>query len=166
SFGPSTTAEEVAAVFCDVIRGKNVLVTGTSLNSIGFETARAIAQYASLVIITGTTLSARLRLSESAIRLEFPSANVRCLNLDLSSLAAVRRAAKEVNGYSEPIHVLIHNAAATIGHFKRTVDGLESQIATDLIGPFLFTKLIAPKIRAAKSATYTPRVVALTSIFH
>lgn len=61
---------------------------------------------------------------------------------------------------------MIHNAAATIGHFKRTVDGLESQIATDLIGPFLFTKLIAPKIRAAKSATYTPRVVALTSIFH
>ncbi|KAJ7718386.1 NAD-P-binding protein [Mycena olivaceomarginata] len=165
SFGPSTTAEEVAAVFCDAIRGKNVLVTGTSLNSLGFETARAIAQYANLVIITGYSAE-RLRLSEAAIKSEFPSANVRRLNLDLSSLAAVRRAAKEVNGYSEPIHVLIHNAAAPIGHFKRTVDGLESQIATDLIGPFLFTKLIAPRIRATKSATYTPRVVALTSIFH
>ena len=62
--------------------------------------------------------------------------------------------------------MLIHNAAAAIGAFKLTADKLESQIATDLIGPFLFTKLVAPKLIEAKTATYTPRVVSLTSIFH
>ncbi|KAF7365712.1 Short-chain dehydrogenase/reductase family protein [Mycena venus] len=165
TFGASTTAEEVAAAFCNEIQGKNVLITGTSLNSLGFETARAIARFANLVIITGYNAE-RLRLSEAAIKLELPTANIRCLDLDLSSLAAVRKAAEEVNAYPEPIHVLIHNAAATIGPFKLTVDNLESQIATDSIGPFLFTKLILPKIYAAKTATYTPRVVALTSIFH
>ncbi|KAF7357231.1 Short-chain dehydrogenase/reductase family protein [Mycena sanguinolenta] len=164
-FGPSTTTDEVATVFCDEIRGKNVLVTGTSLNGLGYETARAIARYANLVIITGYNAE-RLRLSEAAIKREFPSTNIRSLNLDLSSLAAVRRAAAEVNAYPEPIHVLIHNAAATVGPFKLTPDALESQIATDFIGPFLFTKLIAPKIQATHTATYTPRVVALTSIFH
>ncbi|KAJ7677051.1 hypothetical protein DFH06DRAFT_1034411 [Mycena polygramma] len=165
SFGFSSTAEEVAEVLSVEIHGKNVLVTGTSLNSIGFETARAIARHANLVIITGYNAE-RLALTEAAIKQELPSANIRCLDLDLSSMAAVRRAATEVNAYPEPIHVLIHNAAAAIGHFKLTVDNLESQMATDHIGPFLFTKLIAPKILAAKTGMYTPRVVSVTSIFH
>ncbi|KAJ7914328.1 hypothetical protein B0H13DRAFT_1873152 [Mycena leptocephala] len=156
SFGSSTTAEDVATVFANEIKGKNVLVTGTSLNSLGFEAALAIARYANLAIITGYNAE-RLRLSETAIKREVPSANIRCLSLDLSSLAAVRRAAEEVNAYPEPIHVLINNAAATIGPFKLTVDNLESQISTDHIGPFLFTKLLG---------TYTSRVVAVTSIFH
>jgi hypothetical protein len=47
----------------------------------------------------------RLRLSEEAIKKDVPRANIRPLILDLSSLAAVRRAAAEVNAYSEPIHV-------------------------------------------------------------
>ncbi|KAJ7162852.1 hypothetical protein C8R46DRAFT_1352714 [Mycena filopes] len=165
NFGFSTTAEEVATHFASEIQGKNVLVTGTSLNSLGFETARAIAKHANLVVITGYNAE-RLALSEAELKREVPSANIRTLNLDLSSLAAVRKAAAEVNAYSEPIHVLINNAAATIGPFVLTVDNLESQIATDHLGPFLFTALIAPKLHAAKSATYTPRVVALTSIFH
>ncbi|KAF8194449.1 hypothetical protein K438DRAFT_1588204 [Mycena galopus ATCC 62051] len=165
SFGPSTTTDEVAAAFCTQIQGKNILMTGTSLNSLGFETARAIARYANLVVIAGYNAE-RLHLSEAAIKREFPSANIRCLDLDLSSLAAVRRAADEVNAYPESIHILIHNAAATVGRFKLTPDNLESQIATDLIGPFLFSKLVAPKMQAAKTAAYTPRVVSLTSIFH
>lgn len=67
---------------------------------------------------------------------------------------------------------MINNAAATIGPFKLTVDNLESQISTDHIGPFLFTKLLVPKLVLAAKAktdargTYTPRVVAVTSIFH
>ncbi|KAJ7819677.1 hypothetical protein B0H13DRAFT_1921591 [Mycena leptocephala] len=171
SFGSSTTAEDVATVFANEIKGKNVLVTGTSLNSLGFEAALAIARYANLAIITGYNAE-RLRLSETAIKREVPSANIRCLSLDLSSLAAVRRAAEEVNAYPEPIHVLINNAAATIGPFKLTVDNLESQISTDHIGPFLFTKLLVPKLVLAAKAktdprgTYTSRVVAVTSIFH
>ncbi|KAJ7662280.1 NAD-P-binding protein [Mycena rosella] len=165
TFGFSTTAAEVATAFAQEITGKNVLVTGTSLNGVGYETALAIAPHANLLIITGYNLE-RLALSEAAIKREVPEANIRGLLFDLSSLAAVRKAAQKVNAYSEPIHVLIHNAAAPIGPFKLTVDKLESQTTTDLIGPFLFTKLVAPKLIAARTETYTPRVVLLTSIFH
>ncbi|KAJ7149279.1 hypothetical protein C8R43DRAFT_505943 [Mycena crocata] len=165
TFGFSTTAEEVSTVFSTDIQGKNVLVTGTSLNSLGFETARTIARHANLVIITGYN-SERLALSEAAIKDQLPTANIRCLRFDLSSLAAVRAAAEEVNAYPEPLHVLIHNAAAAIGPFKLTVDNLESQIATDHIGPFLLTKLLLPKLNAARTTAYTPRVVLVTSIFH
>ncbi|KAJ7921110.1 hypothetical protein B0H13DRAFT_2267976 [Mycena leptocephala] len=167
TFSFSTTADEVATVFADEIRGKNVLVTGTSPNGIGFETARVIAKHANLVIITGYNLE-RLKLSEDAIKRDVPSANIRPLVLDLSSLAAVRKAAAEINAYPEVLHVLIHNASAPFGPFKLTVDKLENQMATDHIGPFLLTKLIAPKLLAAGAATpsYVPRVVFVSSNSH
>ncbi|CAK5278289.1 unnamed protein product [Mycena citricolor] len=165
TFDFNTTAEDVATAFADEIKGKNVLITGTSINGIGFETARVIAKYANLVVITGYN-GERLKLTEAAIRKEVPQANIRTLILNLSSFAAVRTAAAEVNAYDEPIHVLINNAAAPIGPFKLTVDGFENQIATDHLGPFLFTSLIAPKIIASKTEKFTPRVVFVSSIGH
>ncbi|KAJ7162904.1 NAD-P-binding protein [Mycena filopes] len=165
TFDINTTAEEVATTFAEQIQGKNVLVTGTSINGIGFETARVFAKHANLVIITGYNAE-RLKLSEEAIKKEMPTANIRPLVLDLTSLAAVRKAAAEVNAYAEPLHIVIHNAAAAIGPFKPTADNFEAQMATGHIGPFLFTKLIAPKILAAGTKGYTPRVVILSSSAH
>ena len=69
AFNFDSTAEQVAAALSKDITGKNgaflfvfqlvfaqskaVLITGTSLNGIGFEAARAVAKFANLVIITG-----------------------------------------------------------------------------------------------------------------
>ncbi|KAF7348073.1 Short-chain dehydrogenase/reductase family protein [Mycena sanguinolenta] len=165
TFTPTTTAEEVAAAFADQIQGRNVLITGPSIDGLGFEVARVLAKYANLVVIAGYNAE-RLTLSEETIKKETPSANIRQLILDLSSLAAIRKAAAEVNAYPEPLHVLIHNAASGGGAFKLTVDGFESQIATNHIGPFLFTKLLVPKLLVARSGTYTPRVVVVSSTAH
>ncbi|KAJ7851075.1 NAD-P-binding protein [Mycena olivaceomarginata] len=165
SFSSTTTAEEVANAFSAEIKGKNVLVTGTSVGGIGFETALAIAKYANLLIITGYNQE-RLKLSEEAIKKEHPHANVYCLVLNLSSLASVRKAAAEINALSEPLHVLINNAASSWGDFKLTEDGLERQYATNHVGPFLFTKLLIPKLLAAASPAYTPRVVFVSSVGH
>ncbi|KAJ6584400.1 hypothetical protein B0H19DRAFT_1249375 [Mycena capillaripes] len=164
-FSFTTTAQEVADAFANEIKGKNVLITGTTVGGIGFETALAIAKYANLVIITGHSAE-RLKIAEDTIKKQVPSANLRPLVFDLSSLAAVRKAAAEVNAYPEPLHVLIHNAAGGIGSFKLTVDNLESQMATNHIGPFLFTKLLTPKILATRTADYTPRVIFVSSAGH
>ncbi|KAJ7478450.1 hypothetical protein FB451DRAFT_1032482, partial [Mycena latifolia] len=165
TFSFATTADEVATTFAGKIQGKNVLITGTSLNGIGFEAARVIAKHASLVIITGYNLE-RLKLSEDALKKEVPAANIRSLVLDLSSLAAVRRAAAQVNAYPESPDALIRNGGAVFGTFKLTVDNLENQMATDHIGPFLFTKLVAPRLLAARTASYIPRVVFVSSNTH
>ncbi|KAJ7449234.1 hypothetical protein FB451DRAFT_1410965 [Mycena latifolia] len=165
AFGFSTTSYEVATAFAEEIKGKNVLITGTSLNGLGFETARVIAKYAALVVITGYNAE-RLKLSEEALKQEIPSANIRPLVLDLSSLASVRVAAAEVNAYTESIDVLINNAASSICAYKLTVDGFEHQMATDHLGPFLFTALIFPKLLAAQHAGWTPRVVYVSSGSH
>nr|GAT46586.1 short-chain dehydrogenase/reductase family protein [Mycena chlorophos] len=164
TFTFDSTAQEAASAFKDLITGKNVLITGTSLKSLGLETARALAPYANLVVITGYNAE-RLRLSEEALRTEFPSANIRTLTLDLSSLASVRKAAAEVNAYSEPLHVLVNNAAS-IGSFYLTEDGFEIQAATAQFGPFLFTKLLTPKLLASATPSYVPRVVFVSSEAH
>ncbi|KAF7299877.1 Short-chain dehydrogenase/reductase family protein [Mycena chlorophos] len=142
-----------------------LLVTGTSLNGIGFEASRAIAKYASLVVITGYN-EERLQLSKDAIVKAVPAANIRTLMLNLSSLAAVRKAAAEVNAYAEPIHVLINNAAATAGVYALSVDNIEAQMAAGHIGPFLFTQLLMPKMLTGSASSETPRVLFLTSTMH
>ncbi|KAK7022674.1 short-chain dehydrogenase/reductase family protein [Favolaschia claudopus] len=151
-FSFNTTAEEVGNVFADEIRGKTVLITGTSLKGIGFETARVIAKYAKLLIIAGYN-EERLQLSEDAIKKETPSANIYRLTIDLSSLASVRKAAGEVNALPDPLHVLINNAAATRTGFtlQLTADNIELQYATNHVGPWLFTNLLIPKLLASAS---------------
>ncbi|KAF7293217.1 Short-chain dehydrogenase/reductase family protein [Mycena chlorophos] len=152
TFSFETTAQDAASVLKDQITGKNVLITGTSVKSLGLEAARAIAPYANLVVITGYNAE-------------------RTLTLDLSSLASVRKAAAEVNAYSEPLHGppgldYIHNNAATMGSFYLTDDGFEIQAATAQFGPFLFTKLLTPKLLASATTSYVPRVVYVSSVAH
>ncbi|KAJ7069271.1 hypothetical protein C8F01DRAFT_1363494 [Mycena amicta] len=165
TFGSSTTCDEVADALASEISGKNVLITGTSLNGIGFDTARSIAKHAALVVITGYNPE-RLHLSADAIRKDVPTANIRTLVLDLSSLAAVRKAAAKVNAYPEPLHVLIHNAADTSGVYSITVDDIEGQIAVDHVSPFLLTKLLLPKLFASTTTSWLPRVVIVSSEVH
>ncbi|KAJ7024249.1 hypothetical protein C8F04DRAFT_1192668 [Mycena alexandri] len=168
TFGFSTTSDEVADALSSEIAGKNgewntlYPYFPRFINGIGFETARAIAKYAGLVIITGYN-SERLQLSADAIRKEVPTANVRTVVLDLSSLAAVRKAAEEINAYSEPLHVLIHNAAHTSLVYSITVDDIESQMAVNHVSPFLLTKLLLPKLLASASPKWLPRVVVVSS---
>ncbi|KAF8218226.1 short-chain dehydrogenase [Mycena galopus ATCC 62051] len=165
TFTPTSTGDEVATAFAQEIKGKNVLITGTSMNGLGFETAQTIAKHANLVIVTGHNME-RLKLAEEALRVEVPGAKIRPLVLNLASLDSVRTAAAEVNAYPEQIDILINNAASSICAFKLTTDEFEQQIATDHLGPFLFTALILPKLLAAKTASYTPRVVFVASGAH
>ncbi|KAJ7738061.1 hypothetical protein DFH07DRAFT_841353 [Mycena maculata] len=169
TFTSHTTAEFAAESLSGIIKSKNVLITGTTVGGIGLEAARTIAKAgAGLVIITGYNTE-RLRAAEEAIKAEAPTATIRALVLDLSSLDSVREAAATVNSYSEPLHVLIHNAAMTgRSSDAATATGLDLQFAIDHIGPFLLTKLLLPKLLAsqATSSDFTPRVVVVSSRIH
>ncbi|KAF7307621.1 Short-chain dehydrogenase/reductase family protein [Mycena indigotica] len=165
TFDVKTTAKEVAATFPEQIKGKTVLVTGTSLKSIGFTTVQAFAKDAGLLIITGRSAE-KLKDTEAALKTEFPGANIRLLVLDLASRASVRKAAAEVNAYPEPLHIIIHNAADVIGPFKLNEDNLDSQFSSNHVSPFLFTKLLATKLLASSTPSFAPRVVFVSSSAH
>nr|GAT56098.1 NAD(P)-binding protein [Mycena chlorophos] len=164
SFEFASTSEEVASAFASEIKGKNVLITGTSINSLGFEAARVCAKYgANLVIITGQNEN-RLKLAHEALQKEVSHGNFRPLRLDLSLFSATRAAAEVVNAYPEHIDLLLNNAASNICPFELTADGLERQLQTDHVGPFLFTALVFPKLLA--SPLPHPRVVWTASGAH
>jgi NAD(P)-dependent dehydrogenase (short-subunit alcohol dehydrogenase family) len=152
------TSEEVASEFHDQIKGKVVLITGCSPNSLGAETARAIAtQNPALLILAGRNKASTEETIKN-IKEQIPYAQIRFLMLDLASLASVRKAAAEVNSYAETVDVLINNAATMAGPYEKTEDGFENQFATNHLGHFLFTNLLLKKM-ARKGA----RVINVTS---
>lgn len=58
--------------------------------------------------------------------------------------------------------LLVNNAGIMAPPFFRTVDGLEGQMATNHLGPFLLTLLLLPRLRRCPPA----RVVVVSSIAH
>lgn len=63
------------------------------------------------------------------------------------------------------LQVLINNAAvAPPDNVTRTQEGFEAQFGANHLGHFLFTSLLFPKILEAKSDTWKPRIINLSSI--
>lgn len=128
-----------------------VLVTGVTLGGIGFETARAIAlQNPKTLVLAGRSVQ-KIEDAEREIKKSAPHAPTRLLQLDLSSLKQVRKAAEVFNGWTDvpKLDVLIANAAVMACPYQLTEEGYEMQFATNHLGHFLFTQLVMDKILAA-----------------
>jgi len=125
-----------------------------------------IAKYAELVVIAGRSQE-KLDQTVKNIKAETPSANIRTLVIDLNSFASVRKAAGEVNAYPESVNVLINNAGVMACPYGLTEDGFEIQLATNHLGPFLFTSLIFPRIASAAPNLSSPvRIINVSSWGH
>ncbi|KAM7196880.1 short-chain dehydrogenase [Naviculisporaceae sp. PSN 640] len=164
-FGERTPGSEVAQVFGDRIRGKTILITGVSPNSIGQTTATNIAsQSPALLILASRTLS-RVQEVASEINTKYPSTRVEIVLVDLSSQQSIRQAATQIKSLTSTLDILINNAGICVTTRQKTPEGIELQFGTNHIGPFLLTNLLIPLLRnAAKtSPPGATRVVNLTS---
>jgi len=162
-FGADTTADEVAQAFSDNIKGKVILITGVSPGSLGSEVVHVLAKHQPRLIILAGRNPRTLKQTEDTVLKETPSAALRSLVLDLSSLDQVRTAAAEVNAYSEHLDILINNAGIMAAPYSQTVDGFESQFGINHLAPFLFTNLIMPKLLSTSNGA---RVVVVSSDAH
>lgn len=142
------------------LSGRTAVVTGPSLGGLGFHTALELGRCGARVVLAGRT-PAKLDAAAEAIAAEVPGAAVDTLVVDLSDLASVR-AAGQAAGELGPIHHLVNNAGIMASPFHRTVDGLESQMATNHFGPFLLTGLLLDQLVASGEG----RVVTLSSQMH
>ncbi len=142
------------------LSGRHALVTGPTLGGLGFHTALELARHGSQVTLAGRT-PAKLAAAAEAITAEVPGAGLDTLVVDLSELDSVRAAAQDAARLG-PIHLLVNNAGIMASPFRRTVDGLESQMATNHFGPFLFTGLLLDQLVASGDG----RVVTLSSQLH
>ena len=142
------------------LRGRTAVVTGPTVGGIGFHTALELARHGARVALAGRT-PAKLDAAAEAITAEVPQAALETLVVDLSDLSSVRTAG-DAAGALGPIHLLVNNAGIMATPFRRTVDGLESQMATNHFGPFLLTGLLLDQLVASGEG----RVVTLSSQAH
>jgi NAD(P)-dependent dehydrogenase (short-subunit alcohol dehydrogenase family) len=71
---------------------------------------------------------------------------------DFSSLAAVRRLAKDVATEHSRLDVLVNNAGTGMLERKETADGFEWQFGVNHLAPFLLTNLLLDALRKGKAA--------------
>ncbi|MCJ1263931.1 hypothetical protein MMC22_003802 [Lobaria immixta] len=151
---------KIADACADQIRGKVVLTTGVSPGGLGAFFLQLIAKYEPKLLILAARDISKAQTTAETIAAASPGAKTRLLQLDLSSQEQIRRAAREVNAYREPIDVLVNNAGLMACPYSTTQDGLEMQFGSMHIGHFLFTNLIMGKILAAGDGA---RVVSVSS---
>jgi NAD(P)-dependent dehydrogenase (short-subunit alcohol dehydrogenase family) len=140
--------------------GRTVVVTGPTVGGLGFHVGVELARRGARVVLAGRTPD-RLATSAGAITAEVPGARLESLVVDLASLASVRAAADAAAGLG-PIHTLVNNAGVMAVPYRRTADGLESQLATNHFGPFLLTGLLLPQLVDSGQG----RVVSVSSQAH
>jgi len=86
------------------------------------------------------------------IRESVPSADLVTMEMDLSSLASVRRCAQEFLDSGLPLHFLINNAGVMCTPPGTTQDGIEIQMGVNHFAHFLFTTLLLDRIKASAPA--------------
>ncbi|WP_110470961.1 SDR family NAD(P)-dependent oxidoreductase [Williamsia limnetica] len=120
-----------------IVRGKRIVVTG-STNGIGFATARALATAgAHVVLAVRNTKLGAARAAEIGGTTEVAQ-------VDLADLSSVRRFVDTLDG---EVDILINNAGMVPQRRTSTVDGFETAIGTNFLGPFALTNLLLPRVR-------------------
>jgi len=90
-------------------------------------------------------------------------AKLEVLELDLSSLSSVRKAAKTFLASGRPLHYLVNNAGVMqLPDYSASVDGLEMQFAVNYVGHWLLTELLLGKLKESAPS----RIVTLSSLAH
>ncbi len=143
------------------MQGKTVVVTGGN-SGIGFETSAALAAMGARVIVTARNAD-KGRSAVAAISRRLGGVGqVQLVVFDLADLSSVRRGASEVLEQAPRLDVLVNNAGLVLTQRAETVDGYEATLATNHLGPFLFTNLLLDRIKASAPS----RIVNVASTAH
>jgi NAD(P)-dependent dehydrogenase (short-subunit alcohol dehydrogenase family) len=168
-YGRETSASEVAKAFGEQVRGKTVVVVGVSPQSLGESMALALASEAPLLMVLASRTMSKIEDVARKIQAAHPRVRLERVEMDLSSLASVRKAAAAIDEAVDRIDILINNAAVVVQTHAFTRDGHELQFGTNHLGLFLLTNLLLPKIRHASSqrgSKGSTRIVNVTSAGH
>jgi NAD(P)-dependent dehydrogenase (short-subunit alcohol dehydrogenase family) len=142
------------------LSGRRYVVTGANAG-IGLVTAKQLAlQGAHVVLACRRVAEAEARISEIAA--EHPNAKLEARELDLGSLASVRRFAERVNADFDRLDGLVNNAGVMNTPKQTTADGFEMQIGVNHLGHFLLTELLLDLLKRSAPS----RIVNVSSCFH
>ena len=138
--------------------GKTALITGAN-SGIGYQAALELARHGAHVLL-GVRSPAKGDAALARLLHEAPGASAEVVELDMASLASIRRFAQ---GWSRPLDLLINNAGVmALPNRELTEDGFERQFGTNHLGHFALTGLLLPHLLQSAA----PRVVTVSSLAH
>ncbi len=137
------------------LSGKVAIVTGANAG-LGYEIALGLARLGATVrLVCRHAARGEAALQRLADEARHP--HLRLDVVDVSSLAAVRAYVASLD--AAQVDVLVNNAGVLLDELSFTEEGLERTLATNLVGPFLLTELLLPKLARSADA----RVVQVSS---
>nr|WP_070961310.1 oxidoreductase [Hyphomonas sp. Mor2] len=140
------------------LTGKRYVITGGN-SGIGFEAAKMLGAAGANLTIACRNLEKGARAKK---RLESGmTGTVDLVEIDLSRLDSVRRAAEELKSRYDAIDALINNAGIMQTPKTTTVDGFDLQMASNHLGHFLWTGLLLEQVEKAKG-----RIAIVSSLVH
>ena len=150
------------------MNGKTFLITGPTAGSLGAETALAFAAASPARILLLGRTEANASSVISSISKISSGTKVTFVTADLANNASVREAASRIKAAVDHIDiVLLYAGVMAVKEFKKSVDGVEMQLAANYLGHFLLTCLLMDKILAAAGRGNGPtRIVNVTSEGH
>ena len=151
---PGWTPEDMADC-----AGKTFAITGTTSGT-GQQSARILLSKGAKVVMLNRNAE-KSAATIDALKQEFgKSADVSAIQMDLSDLASVRKAAKQVLKTVPRLDAIICNAAiAQVPNQQITKDGFESQLGTNHYGHFLLCGLLFERLEASQG-----RIVVVASL--
>lgn len=129
------------------MQGRTVVVTGAT-SGLGRAAAGQLACLGARLVLVGRD-AARTALVGAQIRERSRNDDIDVEVADLSRLADVRALAGRLLAGRQSIHVLINNAGVLENERRLTAEGLEVSLATNLLAPFLLTRLLLPRLKAS-----------------
>lgn len=162
-FSWASTADQVTQGLSAA--GLTAIVTGAS-SGIGAETARVLAARGAHVVMAARNLAAADSVRQ-AVLADTPAATLDVMELDLSSMASVRKFAADFNAKGLPLNILVNNAGVMAIPFTLSKDGIEMQFATNHVGHFLLTHLLLENMKkTSRESNVEGRIVNVSSEGH
>jgi NAD(P)-dependent dehydrogenase (short-subunit alcohol dehydrogenase family) len=121
-----------------------VVITGAT-GAIGSATASLLARRGAQLLLLGRPSD---RLDTLVERLDHDN-RVSSVEVDLSSLASVRLAARQISRAVTHVDALLNVAAVFTSEYQQTDDGFELMLATNHLAPFLLTNLLRDRLTGA-----------------
>jgi len=132
------------------LRGRTVVLTGGT-SGIGRAAAFQLVKLGADLVLVGRDREKTEQVGR-ALQAAGGSGTVATEIADLSLMADTRALAKRIGNHYPAVHVLINNAGALFNQRETTAEGIEKTLATDLLGPFLLTRLLVPTLAAGRPA--------------
>ncbi len=134
-------------------KGKVFIVTGGN-SGVGFELVKILYRSGAKIYIAGRS---EQRVTDAIRKIEtlYPAdvrrelGELRFLYLDLADLSTIKTSANAFKARESKLDVLWNNAGCAPRAGLVSPQGVELTIATNCVGPWLFTQLLLPELRAA-----------------